>query len=83
MSEVRGSGREWQAVMVQEWLRGATLRPRSGATVWRSHPAYEARVGDGMSHSVPKARGSGREDNPRPRTGGCAGTGGARGAIPC
>ena len=30
MSEVRGSGREWQAAMAQERLRGATLCPRSG-----------------------------------------------------
>ena len=31
-SEVRGSGRECQAAMVQEWPRGATPRPRSGVT---------------------------------------------------
>ena len=29
-SEVRGSGLECQSVMVQEWLRGTTLRPRPG-----------------------------------------------------
>ena len=32
-SKVRGSGQECQAVMVQEWLGGATLRPGSGAPV--------------------------------------------------
>ena len=68
-------------------VRGQGQRPRvagcdGAGMVERSHPASEVRVGDGMSHSVPEARGSGREDNPRPRTGGCAGTGGARGAIP-
>ena len=31
MSKVKGSGLECQAVMVQEWLRGATRRPRPGA----------------------------------------------------
>ena len=30
MSEVRGSGREYQTVMAQERPRGATPRPRSG-----------------------------------------------------
>ena len=29
-SKVRGSGREYQTATAQEWLRGATLRPRSG-----------------------------------------------------
>ena len=29
-SEVRDSGLECQSVMVQEWLRGTTLRPRPG-----------------------------------------------------
>ena len=32
--------------------------------VERSHPASEVRVGDGMSHSVPEARGSGWEEQP-------------------
>ena len=63
MSEVRGSGRECQAAMVQQWLRGATqvqgqgqqpggatLRPRSGAA--------------GRSHLTPEARGSGQEKHP-------------------
>ena len=30
MPEVKGSSRECQAAKVQEWLKGATLRPRSG-----------------------------------------------------
>ena len=54
-SEVRGSGRECQAAMAQEQLRGATqvrgqgwqpggatLCPRPGAVAERSHPASEA-----------------------------------------
>ena len=51
MSKVKGSGLECQAVMVQEWLRGATLRPRFAGTAERSHPAFEA-------------RGSSREEQP-------------------
>ena len=35
----------------QEWLRGATLRPRSGAVA-------------GRSHRTPEARGGGLEDQP-------------------
>ena len=50
-SEVRGSGQECQAVMAQEWLRGATLRPRSGGAAERSYPESEIRSG-------------GREDQP-------------------
>ena len=38
MSEVRGSGQECQAVMAQERLRGATLRPRLGALARRTNP---------------------------------------------
>ena len=37
-SEVRGSGRECQAVTAQERPRGATLRPRPGAAAGRSNP---------------------------------------------
>ena len=45
-SKVRGSGREYQTATAQEWLRGATLRPRSGAgTAERRYPASEVRGG--------------------------------------
>ena len=95
MSEVRGSSRECQAAMAQEWPRGATLRPRSGGTAKRSYPACEVRGGwEELPHApspspgvatgrsnltpeprggsreelpnapMPKARGSGREDQP-------------------
>ena len=40
-SEVRGSGRDCQAVMGQEWPGGATPHPRSGAAAKRSYPASE------------------------------------------
>ena len=51
-SEVRGSGQECQATTAQDWLRGATQCPRSGAAAGRSNP-------------TPEARGSGWEDQPR------------------
>ena len=41
MSEVRGGGRECQAVTAQERPRGATPRPRSGAAAKRSYPMYK------------------------------------------
>ena len=44
-SEVRGSGRECQAATAQERPRGATPRPRSGATDERSYPTSEVRGG--------------------------------------
>ena len=55
MSEVRGSGREWQAATAQEQPRGATLCPRSGAA-GRSHPVPEARGGSQEEH--PHAQGA-------------------------
>ena len=45
MSKVKGSGLECQAVMVQEWLGGATLRPRPGTTAERSYPVSKIRGG--------------------------------------
>ena len=49
MSEVRGSGQEYQTVTAQKRLRGATLCLRSGGAAGRSNP-------------MPKARGGGWED---------------------
>ena len=83
MSEVRGGGQECQAATAQERLRGATPHPRSGAVA-------------GRSYSMPKARGGGQEDQPHargqgqrpggptlgPRSSGCMGAEGPRGAIP-
>ena len=41
----RGSGRECQAAMAQEWPIGATPRPRSGEAAERSYPESEVRGG--------------------------------------
>ena len=57
MSEVMGSGRECQAATAQEWPRGATPCPRSGAAAERSHPTSETRGGT-------EARGGGQEEQP-------------------
>ena len=67
-SEVRGSGLECQAVMAQERLRGATLRPRSGVAGKR-HPTSEVRGGG--QEELPHVLGQGRlgGDTPRPRSG--------------
>ena len=57
--------------------------PRPGAAARRSYPTPEAR---GYSlEDQPHARGQGRRPGgptPRPRSSGCAGVGGPRGAIP-
>ena len=63
-SEVRGSGRECQAAMAQEWRRGATPRPRSGAAAERSYPIRRPGVVARKSYPMPKARGSGRDEQP-------------------
>ena len=95
-SEVRGRSQECQATTVQEWPRGATPHPRPEAVPERSHPTSEVRGGGERSHLAPKARGSGREEQPhargqgqwpggatpRPRSSGCLDAGGPRGAIP-
>ena len=46
MSEVRGSGQECQAAMVQEWPKGATPGLRPAAAARRSNPTPKARGGD-------------------------------------
>ena len=96
MAEVRDSGRECQAATAQERLRGATPPPRSGAMARRRYPIPEARDGGRGSHPEPKAKGGCQEEQPHapgqgqrpggstppPRSRGCLGTGGPRGAIP-
>ena len=64
-SEVRGSGREYQTVTAQEWLRGATPLLRSGGVAERRYPASEVRGGDERSYPTSEARGGGREDQPQ------------------
>ena len=79
MSEVRGSGREYQTAMAQERPRGATPRPRSGGAVERrypaseargsnerSYPASEVRGGNERSYPVSEVRGGGREGGATP-----------------
>ena len=82
VSEVRGGGQECQAATVQEQPRGATPLPRSGAAARRSYPPSKAR---GNSwEELPHTRGQGwwpRPGTPCPRSGGCKGAGGPRGAI--
>ena len=43
-SQVRGSGRECQAAMAQEWPKGANPYPRSGVAAERSYPMSEIRA---------------------------------------
>ena len=74
MSEFRDSGLECQAVMAQERPRGASPHLRPGM-------APEARGGSWEEPPTPEARASGQRS--KPRSGGCAGAGGPRGAIPC
>ena len=80
MSEVRGSGREYQTATVQERPRGAIPHRRSGGAADRRYPASEVRGGHWeelpmprrprpgvearRSNPTPKARGGGREDQP-------------------
>ena len=79
-SEVRGSGRECQAAMVQErprratqvpgqgrWPRGATPCPHTRGQGWQPRGAtLSPRPGvvSRWTNPMPKARGGGREDQP-------------------
>ena len=64
MSEVRGSGREYQTVTAQEWLRGATPCLRSGGAAERRYPASEVRGSDERSYPTSKVRGDSQEEIP-------------------
>ena len=86
MSEVRCRGQECQTATAQEQPRGATLRPRPGEVAERSYPTSKVRGGQ---EEPPRAGGQGRRSRPGmvdgrsdTRSGGCAGIGGPRGAIP-
>ena len=52
-SGIRGSGREYQTVMVQEWPRGATLRPRSRAVTRGVTPHLRSGVEAGRRYPTP------------------------------
>ena len=71
-SEVRGSSRECQAATVQEWPRGATPHPRSGAAAGRSYPTSEVR--GGSREELPGVRSQWQW----PRVPGCDSTGAAK-----
>ena len=83
--------------MPEGWRpRGTTLRPRSGAAAERSYPGSKVRGGDERSYPESEVRSGGQEEQPHargqrlrlggptpsPRSRGCAGAGGPRGAIP-
>ena len=70
-SDVRGRSRECQAATAQEWPRGATPRPRSGAAAKRIYPESEVRGGgqEELPHApTPETRGGGREELPHAPT---------------
>ena len=74
-SKVRGSGREYQTVTVQEQPRRVTPHPRSGGAAERRYPASEVRGNrrEELPHAPkPQARG-GRGAMPCPRPGAVAG----------
>ena len=76
------SGWEGQAATAQERPKGATPHPRSGAAARRSY--LTSKVRGGGQEELPCVRGQGwwpGGATPRPRTDGCMGAGGPRGAI--
>ena len=71
LSQVRGLGRPGEA----------TWHLRPGAVTLRSHPSPRPVSAAGRIHPCPRPGQAAGKSNPR--RGGCAGTGGPRGAIPC
>ena len=94
ISEVWGSGPECQAATAQGRLRGATPHLRPGAAAGRSYPSLRSGAASQSArrprHSkgqeeLFRIRGQGRRLGAAaayPRSGGCRGAGGPRGAIP-
>ena len=85
MSEVRGSGREYQTATRRNAERSySASEVRGGGWEEITHaPKPEAKGSGGEEQ--PHARGQGRwpgGPTPRPRSHDCAGAGGPRGAIP-
>ena len=67
--KVRGGDGECQAATAQEWSRGATPHPRSGAAAGRSYPMSKelwlhGSRRDERSYSTFKVRRGGREEIP-------------------
>ena len=74
LPQVRGQG---------QWPGGPTLHLRPGAVAGRSYPMPKPR--GGSLEDLPHAGGQGprpREATPPPRSGGCMGAGGPKGATP-
>ena len=55
-SEVRGSGWEYQTATAQEWRRGDTQRPRSGAATRGVTPRLKSGAAAGRRYPMPQAR---------------------------
>ena len=85
MSEVRGSGRECQAETAQE-RREELPKSKVRGDGWEELPqAPLPETRDSGREELPYARGQGRRPGgptPSPRSRGCTGAGGPRGAIP-
>ena len=67
ISEVRGSGRECQAVTAQTQRSGAAKKSHPVSKVRggpRSQPAFEVGVAAWRRNPMPEARGGGREEEP-------------------
>ena len=79
MSEATGGQEETPHIRGQGRPGEATSRPRPGVVTLRSHPKPEARGGSWEEPPTPEARASSQRSNPR--SGGCTGTEGPRGAI--
>ena len=79
-SEVSGGREETPRIQGQGQLGEATSCPRPGVVTLRSHPEPKARGSSWEEPPTPEARAGGREE--QPRSGGCAGAGRPRGAIP-
>ena len=83
-SEVRGGSQECQAAMAQEQPRGPTPHLRSGVVAGRSYPTPQAQGQGQQPGGATHVQGQGQRPGgptPRPRSHGCTGTGGPRGAI--
>ena len=78
----RAAAKSARCATTKEQPKGSTPRLRPGAVAGRSYPSSEAR--GGLEESpCPQGQGRWLGETPCPRSRGCVGTGGPRGAIPC
>ena len=80
MSEARGRSRE-DPMLKGQWPRGVTPRPRLGAEA----ESARLRLRRNGREELPHVQGQGQRlggATPPPRSGGCVGAGGLRGATP-